>query len=215
MIYEGEALVADFGIAKAVSVSGGANLTNTGFAIGTPAYMSPEQAAGQTDLDGRSDEYSLACVLYEMLTGEPPFTAATPQALIAKRFTDTPRPVSAIVPAIPEYVSVAVRRALSRDANDRYPTAADLSVALEPKQKKVDEKPSIAVLPFSNMSTDPENEFFSDGIAEEIINALSKVQALEGVSRTSAFAFKGNNHDRRESSRQLGGRTPRGASVRQ
>ena len=214
MIYEGEALVADFGIAKAVSVAGGANLTNTGFAIGTPAYMSPEQAAGQTDLDGRSDEYSLACVLYEMLTGEPPFTASTPQALIAKRFTDTPRPVSAIVPAIPEYVSVAVRKALSRDASDRFATAADLSVALEPQQKKVDEKPSIAVLPFSNMSTDPENEFFSDGIAEEIINALTKVQALEVVSRTSAFAFKGKNLDMREIGRQLGVKTLLEGSVR-
>jgi serine/threonine protein kinase/tetratricopeptide (TPR) repeat protein len=214
MIYEGEALVADFGIAKAVTVAGGANLTNTGFAIGTPAYMSPEQAAGQTDLDGRSDEYSLACVLYEMLTGEPPFTASTPQALIAKRFTDTPRPVSAIVPAIPEYVSVAVRKALSRDASDRYATAADLSVALEPKQKKEDEKPSIAVLPFSNMSTDPENEFFSDGIAEEIINALTKVQALEVVSRTSAFAFKGKNLDMREIGRQLGVKTLLEGSVR-
>jgi len=214
MIYEGEALVADFGIAKAVSVAGGANLTNTGFAIGTPAYMSPEQAAGQTDLDGRSDEYSLGCVLYEMLTGEPPFTASTPQALIAKRFTDTPRPVSAIVPAIPEYVSVAVRKALSRDASDRFATAADLSLALEPQQKKVDEKPSIAVLPFSNMSTDPENEFFSDGIAEEIINALSKVQALEVVSRTSAFAFKGKNLDMREIGRQLGVKTLLEGSVR-
>jgi len=216
MLYEGEALVADFGIAKAVSVAGGANLTNTGFAIGTPAYMSPEQAAGETELDGRSDEYSLACVLYEMLTGEPPFTASTAQALIAKRFTDTPRSVSAIVPAIPEYVAQAVRRALSRDANDRFATAADFATALEPRQRKGggDEKPSIAVLPFSNMSTDPENEFFSDGIAEEIINALTKVQALEVVSRTSAFAFKGKNLDMREIGRQLGVKTLLEGSVR-
>jgi serine/threonine protein kinase/tetratricopeptide (TPR) repeat protein len=216
MLYEGEALVADFGIAKAVSAAGGANLTNTGFAIGTPAYMSPEQAAGQAEVDGRSDEYSLGCVLYEMLTGEPPFTASTPAALIAKRFTDTPRPVTAIVPAIPEHVSQAVRRALSRDADDRFATAAELSIALEAKQKKSggDEKPSIAVLPFSNMSTDPENEFFSDGIAEEIINALTKVQALEVVSRTSAFAFKGKNLDMREIGRQLGVKTLLEGSVR-
>jgi serine/threonine protein kinase/Tfp pilus assembly protein PilF len=216
MLYEGEALVADFGIAKAVSAAGGANLTRTGIAIGTPAYMSPEQAAGETELDGRSDEYSLGCVLYEMLTGEPPFTASTAQALIAKRFTDTPRSVSAIVPAIPEYVAQAVRRALSRDAKDRFATAAELSVALERKQRKggADEKPSIAVLPFSNMSTDPENEFFSDGIAEEIINALTKVQALEVVSRTSAFAFKGKNLDMREIGRQLGVKTLLEGSVR-
>jgi serine/threonine protein kinase/tetratricopeptide (TPR) repeat protein len=216
MLYEGEALVADFGIAKAVSAAGGSNLTLTGIAIGTPAYMSPEQAAGETELDGRSDEYSLACVLYEMLTGEPPFTASTPQALIAKRFTDTPRSVSAIVPAIPEYVSQAVRRALSRDAKERFATAADLSSALEPKQRaaRSAEKPSIAVLPFTNMSTDPENEFFSDGIAEEIINALTKVQALEVVSRTSAFAFKGKNLDMREIGRQLGVKTLLEGSVR-
>jgi serine/threonine protein kinase/Flp pilus assembly protein TadD len=216
MLYEGEALVADFGIAKAVSSAGGSNLTLTGIAIGTPGYMSPEQAAGETELDGRSDEYSLACVLYEMLTGEPPFTASTPQALIAKRFTDTPRSVSAIVPAIPEYVSQAVRRALSREAKERFATAADLSAALDPKQRAAPgaEKPSIAVLPFNNMSTDPENEFFSDGIAEEIINALTKVQALEVVSRTSAFAFKGKNVDMREIGRQLGVKTLLEGSVR-
>ena len=84
----------DFGIAKAVSVAGGANLTQTGIAIGTPAYMSPEQAAGETDLDGRSDQYSLACVLYEMLTGEPHSRRQRRRRLIAKRFTETPRPVT-------------------------------------------------------------------------------------------------------------------------
>lgn len=217
MLYEGEALVADFGIAKAVSAAGGDNLTRTGVAIGTPAYMSPEQAAGETELDGRSDEYSLACVLYEMLTGEPPFTAASPQALIAKRFTDTPRSVNAIVPAIPEFVSQAVRRGLSREANERFATTAEFGAALESKQKGGglgDDKPSIAVLPFANMSTDPENEFFSDGIAEEIINALTKVQSLEVVSRTSAFAFKGKNLDMREIGRQLGAKTLLEGSVR-
>jgi serine/threonine protein kinase/tetratricopeptide (TPR) repeat protein len=215
MLYQGEALVTDFGIAKAVSVAGGSNLTRTGIAIGTPAYMSPEQAAGETELDGRSDEYSLACVMYEMLTGETPFTASTPQALIAKRFTDTPRVVSAIVPAIPENVSQAIRRALSRDAGDRFPTSGEFSAALESKQRiEKDVKPSIAVLPFSNMSTDPENEFFSDGIAEEIINALTKVQAIEVVSRTSAFAFKGKNIDMREIGRQLGAKTLLEGSVR-
>jgi len=217
MLYEGEALVADFGIAKAVSAAGGANFTLTGLAIGTPAYMSPEQAAGETELDGRSDEYSLGCVLYEMLTGEPPFTASSPQALIAKRFTDTPRPVSAVVPTIPEQVSQAVRRALSREAKDRFAGTAEFSAALESKQlggAAGDAKPSIAVLPFTNTSTDAENEFFSDGIAEEIINALTKVQALDVVSRTSAFAFKGKNLDMREIGRQLGVRTLLEGSVR-
>ncbi len=217
MLHEGEALVTDFGIAKALSVAGGSTLTRTGIAIGTPAYMSPEQAAGGTDVDGRSDQYSLACLLYEMLTGEPPFSADSPQALIAKRFTDTPRPLTAVVPTIPEYVSKAVRRALSREAPDRFATAAEFSVAMEPPQQAdagAERKPSIAVLPFTNMSTDPENEFFSDGIAEEIINALTRVQGMEVVSRTSAFAFKGKSLDMREIGQQLGARTLLEGSVR-
>jgi TolB-like protein len=217
MLHEGEALVTDFGIAKAVSAAGGSNLTATGIAIGTPAYMSPEQAAGGAELDARSDQYSLACMLYEMLTGEPPFTAESPQALIAKRFTDTPRQLRAIIPAIPENVSQAVRRALSREARDRYSTTADFATALAAQAKPdpaAEQKPSIAVLPFTNMSTDPENEFFSDGIAEEIINALTKVQALEVVSRTSAFAFKGKSLDIREIGRELGARTLLEGSVR-
>ncbi len=104
MLYEGEAMVMDFGIAKAVSAAGSETLTQTGMMVGTPAYVSPEQAAGETNLDGKSDQYSLACVVYEMITGERPFAGATPQAIMAKRFSETPKPLRAIRNTVPESV---------------------------------------------------------------------------------------------------------------
>src|SRR5829696_6339009 len=96
MLYEGEAMVMDFGIAKAVSLAGHDTLTQTGMMVGTPAYVSPEQAAGEANLDGKSDQYSLGCVLFEMLTGERPFTGPTAQAVLAKRFTETVAPVRSL-----------------------------------------------------------------------------------------------------------------------
>src|SRR6476619_7287251 len=98
MLYEGEAMVMDFGIAKAVSAAGSETLTQTGMMVGTPAYVSPEQAAGEASIDGRSDQYSLACVLYEMVSGERPVTGATTQAVLAKRVTETVKPLRNIRP---------------------------------------------------------------------------------------------------------------------
>ncbi len=216
MIHEGEALVTDFGIAKALSSAGSATLTHTGIALGTPAYMSPEQAAGQRDLDGRSDQYSFACVVYEMLSGEPPFAADSAQALIAKRFTHKPVSVRTTVPSISDTVASAISRALSLEAGDRFHSMSEFGTALSAKQKSSSEsaKPSVAVLPFSNMSADPENEFFSDGVTEEIIIALSKIEALEVVSRRSAFAYKGKDRDMRDIGRELGVRHLLAGSVR-
>ena len=126
------ALVADFGIAQALSLAGGERLTATGMAIGTPAYMSPEQAVGTGPLDGRSDIYSLGCVVYEMLTGEAPFTGATAQAVIAKRLVSVPTSVRVVRPEIPEHVDRAVMKALARMPADRFSSAAGFSRALEP-----------------------------------------------------------------------------------
>src|SRR6185295_10839923 len=118
------------GIAKAVSAAGSETLTQTGMMVGTPAYVSPEQAAGETNLDGRSDQYSLACVLYEMLVGERPFTGATAQAVLAKRFTETVKPLRTVRATVPEFVERAVSRAMSTDVAGRFPTASMFAQAL-------------------------------------------------------------------------------------
>jgi serine/threonine-protein kinase len=130
LLAEGHALVADFGISKALAKSGDQHLTETGMALGTPAYMSPEQAAGEKDLDARTDVYSLATVLYEMLAGETPFAAPTAQAMIARRFMETPRPIRQLRDSVPEGIEQAVQRGLARTAADRYATAAEFSRAL-------------------------------------------------------------------------------------
>ena len=220
MLYEGEALVMDFGIAKALIAASGDTLTRTGFTLGTAAYMSPEQAAGDEGIDSRSDQYSLACVVYEMLAGVTPFTGNSTQALIAKRFVEVAKPVSAHVNTVPGVVERAVSRALSREPGERFSSTLEFGVALETgasigrDQDSNAARQSIAVLPFANMSADPDNDYFSDGIAEEIINSLTKVQALDVVSRTSAFAFRSTNEDIREIGRKLQVRTVLEGSVR-
>ncbi len=224
MLHEGDAMVTDFGIAKAVTAAAASTLTQTGATVGTPAYMSPEQAAGAAELDGRSDVYSLGCVVYEMLTGRTPFTGPTAQAIIAQCFTNPPPPLRGVRDDLPDWAEQAVMKALAKEASDRFATAAQFSQAL--KAPGASTPPglttaapaatakSIAVLPFVNMSADPENEYFTDGIAEEIINALSKIQALQVASRTSAFAFKGKNEDISEIGRKLRVTTVLEGSVR-
>jgi serine/threonine-protein kinase len=129
----GHALVADFGIARALGGADGGRddkLTETGMAVGTPAYMSPEQASGQRELDARTDVYSLAVVLYEMLAGETPFSAPSAQAMIARRFMETARPVRQLREAVPEAVEAALQKALARTAADRFSSAAEFAAAL-------------------------------------------------------------------------------------
>ena len=225
MLYEGEAMVMDFGIAKAVSAADSETLTQTGMMIGTPAYVSPEQAAGETNLDGRSDQYSLACMIYEMLSGERPFSGSNAQAIMAKRFTETARPLRAVRAAVPESIERAVAKAMSTDPSGRYTTTAQFAQALSSTSLStpndtmvlppapVSAAKSVAVLPFANMSADQDNEYFTDGMAEEIINALSKIQSL---ARDVAHLFvrlqgqeRGHRRDRKETQGLDGARRQR------
>src|SRR6059036_2298416 len=130
LLHEGEAMLADFGIALAVKEAGGNRLTETGLSLGTPQYMSPEQATGDRTLDARSDIYSLASVLYEMLAGEPPHTGPTVQSVIAKVLTDRPRPLRALRDAVPPPLEAAVQKALAKVPADRFGSAAQFAEAL-------------------------------------------------------------------------------------
>jgi eukaryotic-like serine/threonine-protein kinase len=133
LLHDGQPVVADFGIALAVSNAGGARVTQTGISLGTPQYMSPEQATGDRTIDGRTDVYSLGAVTYEMLAGEAPHAASTAQATIAKLMTEEPRPLTVVRRAVPPHVDAAVRRALEKLPADRFATARDFADALQGK----------------------------------------------------------------------------------
>jgi len=130
LLASGAAVVADFGIARAVAEAGGGRLTETGLSLGTPQYMSPEQATADRELDGRSDVYALGCVLYEMLAGEPPHTGPTTQSVIAKILTENARPILNARPAVPAHVAAALHRALAKLPADRFRTAHEFAEAL-------------------------------------------------------------------------------------
>ena len=130
LLQDGHALVADFGIALAVQQAGGARMTQTGLSLGTPQYMSPEQATGERTIDARSDIYALGAVTYEMLAGEPPFTGPTVQAVVARLLADTPRPISTQRKAVPPAVEAAVLRALEKLPADRFASASAFALAL-------------------------------------------------------------------------------------
>jgi len=209
MLHEGHAMVADFGIGKAIGAVESTAFTQTGVTLGTPAYMSPEQAAGEP-VDGRSDLYALGCVVYEMLVGEPPFTGATVQVVIAKRFIQTPADVAGLREGVPRPVARSVQKALARTPIDRFETGTQFAAALAEVDAPaaaaaphVAPEKSIAVLPFANLSADPENEYFADGVTEEILNALSQVAELRVAGRTSSFSFKGKNQDLKTIGEQL------------
>ena len=226
MMYEGEAMVMDFGIAKTVLDTGEQSITISGALFGTPAYVSPEQAAGAGQVDGRADQYSLAVMLYEMLAGERPFSRAPDVESFAKRFKETPTPIRQLREDVPESVETALTKAISPDPETRYASialfaqaigsgasAAPIVIHTTPRPS-VSSAKSVAVLPFANMSPDAENEYFADGIAEEIINALTKIQSLRVASRTSSFAFKSKSEDICEIGRKLKVSTVLEGSVR-
>jgi serine/threonine protein kinase len=199
----------DFGLAKVAqgaapeaAVAGATQtmaLTKDHAILGTVHYMSPEQAESKP-ADARSDIFSLGLVLYEMLGGRRAFDGESAVSIMAAILHKDPPPLDA-----PAEMQRVVPRCLAKQPADRFQTIADVKSAFKKAPvKTVEKQPSIAVLPFANMSRDADDEYFSDGLAEEIINALTQVQGLKVIARTSAFAFKGKNEDIRKIAEMLG-----------
>lgn len=216
---EGRVKVLDFGVASVLEVERDrwpattaetlTRLTQAHNLVGTPAYMAPEQVRGEP-VDARADIFSLGVVLYELLAGRRPFEAQNMADLLSSILRDAPRPLGELRSDVPRELERVVTRCLEKDRSQRFSAATELLSALKTAGSAAAapgagrEPPSVAVLPFANLSPDPENEFFAEGIAEEIINALCRVEALRVASRTSAFAYKGRNEDVRAIGRQLG-----------
>ncbi len=199
---EGTAKLLDFGLAKLVSVDADVTRTVDGVVLGTPAYMSPEQAQGQS-LDARSDVFSFGAVLYEMLSGARAFSGSSTADVLSAVLRDDPPPIQA-QPALERIV----RRCLAKQPGQRFQTMDELRAALEhalteSASKPTDYQPSIAILPFANISADKENEFFGDGLTEEIINVLAQVPGMKVAARTSSFFFRGKDVEFGEIGRRL------------
>jgi serine/threonine-protein kinase len=198
----------DFGLAKAITADVDQTRTMDGAVVGTAAYMSPEQAQGK-QIDARSDVFAFGVVLYEMLAGTRPFHGTTALQVLTAVLRDEPPRLQA--PALDRIV----RRCLAKEPSDRFQTMSDVRAALEESVAKFAEfQPSIAVLPFANLSADKENEYFSDGLAEEVLNALTRVPGLRVIARTSSFAFRGKDQDVRRIATALDVRTILEGSVR-
>jgi TolB-like protein/Tfp pilus assembly protein PilF len=202
---DGTVKILDFGLAKLAG--GQTRLTKAGSTLGTAAYMSPEQARGE-EVDGRTDIWSLGVVMYEMLTGQLPFKSEYEQALVYSILNEEPTEIEKLRPDVPPGIREIVKKALAKVPGERYERVEELAAGL----RSVSEahmlaasgdgvgrrEPSIAVLPFANLSADKENEYFSDGLAEDIIDALTQVPGLRVMARTSSFAFRGKEADVRE-----------------
>ena len=249
LLHDGEALLADFGIALAKSEAGGGRLTGTGMSIGTLQYMSPEQATSERDLDARSDIYALGAVAYEMLAGEPPLSGPTPRAMIAKLMTERPTPLRVVRDIVPASVDAAVMRALEKAPTDRFASARQFAEALTATgtsaTPRSGSKPvavtaatwrrrtialaivgvvgvagvyalarsgmlgrissmsgtastpgtirSIAVLPLDHYSGDSTQEYFAEGMTDELTAALATISQLRVTSRGSAMQFQGKH----------------------
>jgi eukaryotic-like serine/threonine-protein kinase len=240
LLESGHAVVADFGIARALDAAGAQSITQTGMAIGTPQYMSPEQAAGEKGLDGRSDLYSLACVLYEMLGGQPPFTGPTVESVVHQHMAIEAPPVTNLRPAVPAAVAAALQRALAKHPADRFNPVAQFADVLtartdavagagaagaipaagrrrwawivggtvlavlavaailaRPGRSPASVTPgvvrSIAVLPLDNYSADSTQDYFAEGMTDELTSDLATISQLRVTSRGSAMQFKGSS----------------------
>ncbi|HET9887920.1 MAG TPA: protein kinase, partial [bacterium] len=203
-------VILDFGLAN---LQGDEKLTHAGSAVGTVAYMSPEQAQGR-EVDSRSDLFSLGIVLYELIAGQSPFRRENEAATLNAIVTATPQPLARYRNDVPDELQRVVMRCLAKSPEERYQTSADLLAELRILARSMESgsfaststsaQPSVAVLPFANMSADPENEYFSDGLTEELLNILAKNPGLKVTGRTSSFAFKGKHDDLREIGQKLG-----------
>lgn len=206
---DGRVKVLDFGLAKETRPSTDDDVTVTaadktkgGVVMGTPAYMSPEQVVGRS-LDHRSDIFSLGIILYEMATGQRPFRGQSSAELVSSILRDNPSLISTVRADVPPHMARIIGRCLEKDPRQRAQSSrdianelADVAQAAQPSSGAQaalarESSPSVAVLPFKNLSADPENEYFSEGLAEEILNALSQIQGLSVAARTSSFSFKG------------------------
>jgi len=227
----GHTKVLDFGLAKMANPDEEKSehvtltLTQEGTVMGTLPYMSPEQLQGGS-ADHRADLFSLGAVVYEMATGQRPFLGASSMEICSSILRDTPKPVTELRADLPTGLQRILDRCLAKEANERFATADELREAVERLRRELlsgshsgarntsHVDASIAVLPFANMSADPENEFFSDGITEEIINALAQIEDLRVAARTSAFSFKGKHVDLRIVGERLNVKTVLEGSVR-
>lgn len=213
--------ILDFGLAMRQDAS---RVTRDGSTLGTAAYMSPEQAAG-SEVDRRSDLFSLGVVLYELTTRQLPFQGEHEAAVAYAVMHEEPAPLARFAAQVPDEWQRIVSKCLAKDPGERYQSATDLAADLKALQRRrsgiapgakpaSEDMPSIAVLPFANMSADPENEFFSDGLSEELLNVLARNPGLKVTGRTSCFAFKGKQQDLREIGQKLGVETLLEGSVR-
>jgi len=212
---DGRVKILDFGLAKggateavysvpdAVTIDSA--LSSEGQVIGTVPYMAPEQVRGLS-VDARSDLFSLGIILFELVTGRRPFTGATPADVASSILRDTPEPLSTFRTDLPDGLDRVAARCLEKDPRDRYPAALDVlndlrrvKAAHERGDRAGTTKPAargvatIAVLPFVNRSASPEDEYFSDGLADELLNVLAKIRGLRVAARASSFTFKGKN----------------------
>jgi serine/threonine-protein kinase len=193
--------------------------------LGTAAYMPPEQLRGR-DVDQRSDIWSLGVVLYEMVTGETPFRGDYDQAIAYSIMNEEPTPARTSRPEVPPDIEHIIKKALSKEPDDRYQTSDELINVLQSLKRPLETPavdvvaaeeellPSIAVLPFANMSPDPENQYFGDGLTEELINAFAQIEGLRVAARTSTFRFRGEGVDIREIGEKLNVGTLLEGSVR-